>query len=185
MIEIMRSAIFASRWFNSGECQEGGTESSQPAQSGVMRTQQSGSPCPSRIVDRPVNRPRHQTGTVRQRPKFGGRSEPTSTPQLRTAPCADATRGCPQAPSPEFTNHQDAAWTQNPSNLRKYGGGVGDEAKDRHGDDDIETSGVEGDARGLAYQERDVRAFSLSSRPRGFDHFLRSVNASDGCAATP
>src|SRR5215469_4124197 len=112
-----------------------------------MRTQQSGSPSPSRIVDRPVHRLRHQAGTVRQRPKFGGRSEPTFTPQLRTAPCADATRGCPQAPSPEFTDHRDSAWTQNPSNFPKYGGSVGDEAKDCHGNDDIEASGVEGDAR--------------------------------------
>jgi hypothetical protein len=157
----------------------------EPAQCCVMRPQQSGSPSPSRIVDRSMHRPRHQGGTVRQRPKFGGRSEPASTPQLRTAPCADATRGCPQAPSSEFADHQDTAWSQNPSNIPKYGGGVGDEAKDRHGNNDIETSGDEGDARGLAHQERDVRAFSLSSRPRGVNHFRGSINASDVCAATP
>ena len=100
-----------------------------------------------------------------------GRSEPTSTPQLRAEPCTDAARDCPHAPFPEFTDHQDAAGTQNPSNLPKHRGGVRDEAKDCYGDHDIEALGVERDARGLAHHERNVRAFPLSSRPRGFDHF--------------
>ena len=114
-----------------------------------------------------------------------GRSEPTSTPQLRAEPCTDAARDCPHAPFPEFTDHQDATRAQNPSDLPKHRGGVGDEAKDCHGDDDIEAFEVEGDARGLADHERDVCAFPLSSRLRGFDHFRRCINAGDGSAATP
>jgi hypothetical protein len=104
---------------------------------------------------------------------------------LRAEPCAGATRGCPQAPFAEFTDHQDAAGLQNPSNLPKHRSRIRDKAKDRHGNDDIEAFGVARDACGLPDHERHVRAFPLSSHPRGFDHFRRGINASHGCASTP
>ena len=69
MIEIMRSANFsAPRRFDGGKCQECGTESCEPAQRGVIRSQQqnAASPSPSRIV----------------------RSHPCTGPGIRPAPFA-------------------------------------------------------------------------------------------------
>ena len=112
-----------------------------------------------------------------------GRSEPTSTPQLRAEPCTDAARDCPHAPFPEFTDHQDAAGTQNPSNLPKHRGGVRDEAKDCYGDHDIEAFGGERDAVSFTHQERDVLSFPLRSRSGSLDHIGRSIDPGYGSAS--